>query len=119
MYFGCFGKHLTIVPNVFTDGGSENCNEHVDRLITNGLINRTIAQIDVEFSNSMVEMVFHRLKHRFLFNIPLTNFAALVKGVDFYFTQSNEIIPRAILNGATPLEAFTGQWTNVEIESIK
>ena len=49
-------------------------------------------------------MLFHRLKHRHLFTIPLTNFEALVKAVDFYFTDSNITIPHSALKGATPEE---------------
>ncbi len=35
-----------------------------DILIDSEAIARTIAQIDIEQSNSMVEMLFHRMKHR-------------------------------------------------------
>ena len=47
----------------------------------------TVAQIDIEFSNSMVEMLFHRLKHRYLFTIPLTSIEVLSKSVDFFLTE--------------------------------
>jgi hypothetical protein len=53
----------------------------VDQLVDADLISRTVAQIDDEASNSMVEMLFLRLKHRYLFTIPLTNFAAIENGV--------------------------------------
>jgi hypothetical protein len=43
------------IPNLFADDGTENQNKDVDSLVKAGKIIRTIAQIDVEFSNSMVE----------------------------------------------------------------
>lgn len=107
------------MPNVLVDSGSENINEHVDALVLLNLIRRTIAQIDIEFSNSMIEMLFHRLKHRYLFTIPLTNFDVLVKGANFFFTDSNENIPHAALKGATPAEMLTGKWTEERIAELK
>jgi hypothetical protein len=80
-------------PNVLVDSGSENINEKVDFLVDSGSISMTIAQIDIEQSNSMVEMLFHRMKHRYLFTILLSNFDSLVKGTDFYLTESNTCIP--------------------------
>jgi hypothetical protein len=69
----------------------------------------------------MIEMLFHRLKHRHLFTIPLTNFEALVKAVDFYFTDSNITIPHSALKGATPEEMsifFGGHPTLEKIKEI-
>ncbi|MBC7533693.1 MAG: DDE-type integrase/transposase/recombinase [Oligoflexus sp.] len=65
---------LTMTPNVLVDSGRENINSHVDSLISEHAITRTIAQIDIEFSNSMIEMLFHRMKHRYLFTLPLTDY---------------------------------------------
>ena len=110
---------LRLIPNVFVDSGVENLNEFVNSLISSNLIIRTIAQIDIEFSNSMIEMLFHRLKHRYLFSIPLTNFDALVKGANFFFTETNVNIPHSALRGATPEEAITGQWTDAKIAELK
>ena len=38
--------------------------------------------------------------------------------VDFYFTDSNIIIPHSALKGATPEEMFTGTWTLEKIKEI-
>ena len=110
---------LKLIPNVFVDSGVENINEFVNGLVSSNLIMRTIAQIEVEFSNSMIEMLFHRLKHRYLFTIPLTNFDALVNGVDFFLTETNTCIPHSALRGATPEEAITGQWTDTKVAELK
>jgi hypothetical protein len=67
----------------------------------------------------MIEMLFHRLKHRYLFTIPLTNFEALEKGVNFYLTESNEAIPHSALKGATPEESITGRWNDNKINDLR
>jgi len=73
----------------------------------------------MEFSNSMIEMLFLRLKHHFLFTIPLTNIRALTNRVDFYLTESNICMPHSALMGATPEEAITGKSTHDKMMAIK
>jgi putative transposase len=111
------GLHLK--PNVLVDSGCENINEKVDVLVDSGSISMTIAQIDIEQSNSMVEMLFHRMKHRYLFTILLSNFESLVKGADFYLYESNTCIPHSALKGATPEEIITGSWTEEKKMELK
>ena len=110
---------LEVKPNVLVDSGCENINEKVDVLVDSGSISMTIAQIDIEQSNSMVEMLFHRMKHRYLFTILLSNFDSLVKGTDFYLTESNTCIPHSALKGATPEEIITGSWTEEKKTELK
>ncbi|RPH40488.1 MAG: transposase [Burkholderiales bacterium] len=80
-----------VVPNLFADDGTENQNKDVDSLVKAGKIIRTIAQIDVEFSNSMIE--------------------AVCRAVAEYLTDHNNRIPHYALGGAVPLEVFSGTWT--------
>jgi hypothetical protein len=108
-----------IVPNIFVDSGSENLNQYVDTLVFFNQITRTIAQIDVDQSNSMEEMLFYRLKHRHLFKVPLTYHDVLVKEVDFYMTEENTLIPHSVLKGATPEEVMLGKWNLDKSNSIK
>ena len=110
---------MNAVPDVWVDSGTENLNTHVDDLVASELIRRTVAQIDVEDSNSMVEMLFHRFKHRHMFTIQLTSFEAVENGAHYYFTQSNTYIPMAALNGATPEEVVNGKWTDQVIAGIQ
>jgi hypothetical protein len=42
-------------PTVLVDSGTENLNADVDGLVDANLIDRLVAQIEIEFSNSMVE----------------------------------------------------------------
>jgi transposase InsO family protein len=88
-------------------------------LVDSGSISMTIAQIDIEQRNSMVEMLFHRMKHRYLFTILLSNFESLVKGADFYLYESNTCIPHSALKGATPEEIITGSWTEEKKMELK
>ena len=44
-----------VVPKVFMDSGVENLNANVDALVAIGTIQRILAQVDVVFSNSMIE----------------------------------------------------------------
>jgi hypothetical protein len=106
-------------PNVLVDSGCENINGEVDVLVDSESISLTIAQIDIEQSNSMVEMLFHRMKHRYLFTIFLSNFESLVKGTDFYLNESNTFIPHSALKGATPEEIVTGSWTEEKKMELK
>jgi transposase InsO family protein len=50
---------LEVKPNILVDSGCENIHEKVDLLVDSKAISRTIAQIDIEQSNSMVEMLFN------------------------------------------------------------
>ena len=99
------------VPNLFADDGTENQNKDVDSLVEAGRIIRTIAQIDVEFSNTMIEALFRSLKHRWLFIISITSFEALCRAVTEYLNDHNNQIPHYALGGAVPLEVFSGTWT--------
>jgi hypothetical protein len=42
-------------PDVFMDNGIENTNSTVTAMVENGTIARVLAQVDVVFSNSMIE----------------------------------------------------------------
>ena len=116
---GALWPLVSIKSNVSSKDGTENLNMHVDELVSSELIKRTVAQIDVDASNSMVEMLFHRFKHRHMFTIPLTSFEGVESGADYYFTQSNTHIPMAVLKGATPEEVVTGKWTDQVIAGMQ
>lgn len=48
---------------VVTDAGCENVNSDVDGLLEDEGLRRTLAQVDVTFSNSMIEAFWRSLKH--------------------------------------------------------
>jgi putative transposase len=109
---------MRVIPRVWCDSGTENLNSHVNSLVESGKIQRTVAQIDIEQSNSMIESLFNRLKNRYLYHKELSTFDALVKHVDFYLNESNNLIPFYAHSGATPLEAYSGKVTDQFISTI-
>ena len=60
----------------------------------------------------MVEALFRRVKHAYLFLQRLTDVSALAGHVAYYIKEHNEVIPHSALRGATPLEAVTGRWND-------
>jgi len=102
----------TLLPTVLVDSGTENINADVDELIATGALQRVIAQIEVEFSNSMVEALFRRMKHGYLFLQRLSSAAVVAEHVNFYVREHNDVIPHSALAGATPLEVVTRRWTS-------
>ncbi|MGE0174042.1 MAG: hypothetical protein AB7T49_14690 [Oligoflexales bacterium] len=103
-----------VKPTILADDGTENSNRNVSSFLGPIGIALKIAQIDVEFSNSMIEAFFKALKYRHLFCHPLTTWEAVVKQVEYYCHQHNETIPQNVLGGGTPIELFTGKWTSEE-----
>ena len=97
-------------PEVFSDGGRENDNAAVAGLGALGLFTLTLAQIDVIFSNSLIEALFRSAKHNYLFQQRLETLEIFAGHASFYLTQHNEVMPHNAFKGATPLEMYTGSW---------
>ncbi len=49
------------------DSGVENTSSAVTALVESGTLKRILAQVDVVFSNSMIEACWRMLKHQWLF----------------------------------------------------
>ncbi len=98
----------TDLPTVLADGGSENFNASVDALLAQGRIRRVLAQVDVRFSNSMIEAWWRSLKHQWLFLHELANQDQVEQLVHFYVEQHNTVIPHAAFRGQTPDEMYFG-----------
>ena len=110
---------MELTPNIFVDSGSENINQHVDDLIAENKITRTIAGIEIDFSNSMVESLFHRIKNRHLYFVALKNLETLQRETDFIINEFNDHVPHSALGGATPLQVASGSWSDEQIISLK
>ena len=93
---------------VVMDSGVENLNKDVDKLIEGGTLERIIAQIDVTFSNSLIESWWRSLKHGWLFIHHLDNLVTLRKLVEFYVTKHNQTMPHSAFSGQTPDEMYFG-----------
>ncbi len=101
--------HLVESTYVFMDSGGENLNGDVDPLFEGGALRRVIAQIDVTFSNSLIEAWWRSLKHRWLFLHPLDDLATVRRLVEIYVTEHNERIPHGAFEGQTPDEMYFGR----------
>ena len=105
----------SLTPTVMVDSGSEKLNGETDGLVDTGIIKRVVAQIDIQFSNSMIEAFFRRMKHGYLFLQRLTSIESVANHVTNYLAQHNEVMPHSSLRGATPFEAITGVWGNASV----
>ena len=93
---------------VVADSGSENVNGAVDDLLDGEEFTRVLAQVEVTFSNSMIEAFWRSLKHSWLYLHTLDSFATLHRHVEFYVSAHNQVMPHAAFEGQTPDEMFFG-----------
>jgi putative transposase len=100
-------------PKVFMDSGIENKNASVDALIDSGAIKRVLAQVEVVFSNSMIESWWRHLKHQWLYLNTLDTLETVRKLIAFYVEQHNTVIPHSAFKGQTPNEMYFGTGTDV------
>ena len=101
---------------VYMDSGVENINRTVDKLFEGGALERVIAQIDVSFSNSLIEAWWRSLKHQWLFLHPLDSLSTLRRLIEFYVAEHNETIPHSAFRGQTPDEMYFGRGQTVPDE---
>ena len=95
-----------VPPRVYMDSGVENINKDVAALIEANTIRRVLAQVDIHFSNSLIESWWRQLKHQWLFLNTLDTIATVRKLVEFYVQQHNEHVPHSAFEGQTPDEMY-------------
>ena len=105
-----------MTAEVYMDSGVENLNASVDPLFSEGVLRRVIAQIDVSFSNSMIESWWRSLKHQWLFLHQLDSIATVKRLVEFYVVEHNERMPHSAFHGQTPDEMYFGHGARVPDE---
>ena len=113
------GRHLGTRPvetTVMTDSGTENLNGNVDALLDREGLRRILAQVEVSFSNSMIEAFWRSLRHAWLYLHNLDNTATLRRLIAFYVRAHNETMPHAVFNGQTPDEIYFGNGDAVVID---
>ncbi|AXR66887.1 DDE-type integrase/transposase/recombinase [Leptospira mayottensis] len=105
--FNLFYKPIRLL----CDDGSENAGEVDSFLNRPGLfIKKLIAQVDIHFSNSMVEALNKIMKYRFLFPKNLASFQDVIRtletAVPIYNSRPSGVLfgysPNEVLNGAIP-----------------
>ena len=72
---------------LLTDSGVENVNDTVDKFLSDGILKRVLAQVEIVESNSLVESFWRGLKHFWLFINTLVSRAAVQRLVSFYVEQ--------------------------------
>jgi putative transposase len=102
--------------DVVMDSGVENINGALDKLFDTTALRRVIAQIDVRFSNSLIEAWWRTLKHQGLYLHTLDNLATVRKLVAFYVMQHNQTMPHNAFQGQTPDEVYYGRGDHVPDE---
>jgi hypothetical protein len=89
--------------------GVENVNVQVDQLMTDGLVHRVLAQVEVSFRNSMMEAFWRSLRHQCLYPHSLDSFTQLGGLIDFCVEEHNTQMPHLALVGQTPDEVYFDQ----------
>ena len=108
-------------PQLLVDGGVENYNSAVDKLVDSGLLKRILAQTEIRYSNSLIESWWRVIKHQWLFLNTLDNATSVRKLVAFYVQQHNSHLPHSAFKGQTPDEMYfgTGDDISQKLEEAK
>jgi transposase InsO family protein len=101
---------------VIADSGVENVNGEGDDPFGLGQLHRILAQVEVSYSNSMIEALWRSMKHGWLFLHQLDTFAALEKLIAFYVEQHNSVVPHSAFAGQTPDEMYFGLGDQVPVD---
>ncbi len=80
------------------DPGKENDNHKVLNFILSKNLKRVLAQVDVHYSNSMIEAIFRILKNNFLYHQGINSIEDHTRKAKFYFNQHNNVISLQIHN---------------------
>jgi len=112
------GKHLVSAsrPLLYADSGIENVNTAVHDTLLTACLDRVLAQVDVTFSNSMIEAFWRSLKHQWLYLNSLDSLERLRALVEFYVEQHNTQMPHAAFSGQTPDEMYFGTAADLPAE---
>ena len=98
---------------VFMDGGGENVNSEVDRLFDVEPLRRILAQVDVSYSNSLIEAWWRSLRHQWLYLNSLDTLVTVERLVGWCVCQHDEVLQHATFDGQTPDEIYFGRGADV------
>ena len=104
------------VPSAVMDSVVENVNGTVNELVSDGSIQRILAQVDIIESNSMIEAWWRQLKHQWLYLNELDSASSIRKLIDFYVEQHNSVVPHFAFQGQTPDEMVFGAGAKVPVD---
>ena len=100
-------------PMVLVDGGVENFNSAVDKVVESRLLKRVLAQTEITFSNSLIESWWRVLKHQWLYLNTLDTVTTIRNLVAFYIDQHNRHLPHSAFRGQTPDEMYFGTGSDI------
>jgi putative transposase len=100
-------------PTLLADGGIENFNGAVDKLVQSGLLRRLLAQTEISYSNSLIESWWRALKHQWLFLNTLDTVGTLETLIGFYVHEHNTRLPHSAFRGQTPDEMYLGTGNHI------
>ena len=103
-------------PTLLADGGVENFNGPVDKLVESGLLKRLLAQTEIRFSNSLIESWWRVLKHQWLYLNTLDTVSTLQTLTGFYVSEHNARLPHSAFRGQTPDEMYYGTGNHIPKE---
>ena len=104
------------IQNDRLHSGVENVNSAVDGTLFSACLERILAQVEVAYSNSMIEAWWRSLKHQWLYMNSLDSLARLPTLVAFYVEQYNTQMPHPAFNGQMPDEMYFGTAANLPAE---
>lgn len=112
------GKHVVSAgrPLLYADSGVENVNGAVDATLVSACLDRVLAQVEVSFSNSMIEAFWRSLRHQWLYLNSLDTILRLRTLVEFFVDQHNTQMPHSAFEGQTPDEMYFGTAANLPDE---
>jgi putative transposase len=88
----------------------------VDSVLLTACLERILAQVEVAFSNSLIEAYWRSLKHQWLFLNTLYSATRVRALVEFYVDEHNTKMPHPAFSGQTPDEMFFGTGSKVPDE---
>ena len=99
---------------LLVDGGTENNNDTVEEYLKKEAVSieKIVAQVDIEFSNSMIEAVNRSLKQRYLYYHVYPDINYLIKILEKAIYDYNEKCPHSSHKGLTLREALEGKTLN-------
>jgi transposase InsO family protein len=111
-----------VQTDIYMDNGGENTAKLVKSIFIGKQINQIFAQVDVRFSNSMIEAFFRSLKVNFLYHKNFKTIDELRRCVKFYINEYNTKIPHSAFKFETPREVYYALWkeeNDIHIKKIK
>src|ERR1019366_2924182 len=103
-------------PTVVADSGVENVNSTVDATLASAKLRRVLAQVEVVYSNSIIEAWWRSLKHQWLYLNTLDTMAHLETLIAFFVEEHNAKMPHSAFAGQTPDEMYLGTARNLPHE---